>query len=124
MQSTSLSWGSIPNLVQAFATLISAMLAIIALIRQQSQAKKMKVLESDLDKSKFEHQTTFVKLHEKRAEVTSEIYRRVVVLEIWITHVVCETALPDEAFTSPEDFAENFDTIFGHISLNLQDLAA
>jgi hypothetical protein len=63
-------------------------------------------------------------LHEKRAEVISEIYRRIVILEIWLNHVVAETELPDEAFTSTEEFAKGFDAIFGHVSLNLQDLAS
>jgi hypothetical protein len=124
MDSSTLDWEKLGKVIQAGATVISTAIAIIALWRQQRQAERLKVLEAELSKTEFEHQTKFAKLHEKRAEVISEIYRRVVILEIWLNHVVAETELPDEVFTSPKDFAEGFDAVFGQISLNLQDLAA
>jgi hypothetical protein len=86
--------------------------------------KEIEGLKSRLQIAALERQITFNRLHEKRAEVISEIYRRVMILEIWLNHVVAETELPDEAFTSPEKFANAFEPVFGHISLNLQDLAA
>lgn len=124
MNPTATDWGSIPDLIQAGVTVITTILAIIALWRQQRQAERLKILESELDKTKFEHQTQFAKLHEKRAEVIEEIYRQIVVLEIWVNHVVAESTLPDEAFTSRKVFAKTFETVFGQISLNLQKLAA
>lgn len=117
-------WDNLEKLIQAGATIISIFTAIVALMRGQEQAERLKVLEAELSRTTFEYETQFTKLHEKRAEVISEIYRRVVVLEIWLNHIVGETELPDEVFTSPKDFAKDFDAVFGQISLNLQDLAA
>jgi hypothetical protein len=124
MDPATVDWEKLGKLIQAGATIVSTAIAIIALWRQRKQAERLKVLEAELSRTAFEHQTKFAKLHEKRAEVTSEIYRRVVILEIWLNHVVAETELPDEAFRSPEAFAKSFDMVFGQISLNLQDLAA
>ena len=120
----SVDWGNIGSFIQAGATIISTAIAIIALWRQQKQAERLKVVESELDKANFEHQTRFVKLHEKRAEVIAEVHRQIVVLEIWLHHVVLEAELPDEAFISTDGFAKDFDDKFGQISMNLQKLAA
>jgi hypothetical protein len=59
MNLTSLNLGDIKDLVQAGATIVSTIIAIIALWRQRKQAEKLKVLESELDRAKFEHQTRF-----------------------------------------------------------------
>jgi len=44
--------------------MVSTAIAIIALSGQRKQAERLKVFELELDKTKFEHQTKFVKLHE------------------------------------------------------------
>jgi len=124
MNFTNIDFGNIKDLVQAGATIVSTTIAIIALWRQWKQAERLKVLELELDKTKFEHQTKFIKLHEKRAEVIAELYRKIVILEIWAKNVVLETDLPDEAFTSIRGFAEDLSSVFDQISLNLQELAA
>jgi hypothetical protein len=113
MDPATVDWEKLGKLIQAGATIVSTAIAIIALWRQQKQAERLKALEAELSRTAFEHQTKFAKLHEKRAEVTSEIYRRVVVLELWLNHVIAETELPDEAFTSPKAFAKSFDAVFG-----------
>jgi hypothetical protein len=120
MNLTSIDLGNIKDLIQAGATMVSTAIAIIALWGQRKQAERLKVLELELDKTKFEHQTKFVKLHEKRAEVIAELYRKIVILEIWAKNAVLETDLPDEAFTSTDGFSENFTGIFDQNSLNLQ----
>ena len=112
------------KLIQAGATIISTTIAIIALLRQQKQAERLKILEAELGRTAFEHQTRFAKLHEKRAEVVSEIYKRVMVLEIWLNYVVAESEIPGAYNASSKAIAKRFDSIFGQISLNLQDLAA
>jgi hypothetical protein len=124
MNSAIFDWDKLGKIIQAAATVVSTAIAIFALWRQQRQAERLKFLEADIGRTEFEHQTKFARLHEKRGEVIAEIYRRVVILELWLNHVVAETELPDEAFTSPQEFAESFDAVFGQISLNLQDLAA
>jgi hypothetical protein len=64
MNLTSIDLGNIKNLIQAGATMVSTAIAIIALSGQRKQAERLKVFELELDKTKFEHQTKFVKLHE------------------------------------------------------------
>jgi hypothetical protein len=117
------SWDRLPDALQALATVASVAIAGVALWRQQRQAERLKHLETELGKSTFEHQTRFARAHEKRAEVTAEIYRRVLAIEIWLTHLVGECELPDEVFTSREAASEALDGIIGHVSLSLQKLA-
>jgi hypothetical protein len=122
MNFPSINGGDMKDLVQVGATVASTVIAIIALWRQRKQAERLKMLESELDKAKFEHQTIFTRLHEKRAEVIAELYRRIVVIELWVQHVVSETGIP-ETFVSVEAGAEYLDRALGHISINQQDLA-
>jgi hypothetical protein len=105
------------DVVQVGATVVSTAIAIIALWRQRKQAERLKMLESELDKAKFEHQTRFIRLHEKRAEVIAELYRQIVIIEIWVEHVILEAGVP-ETFVSVKAGAEYIDEAIAHISIN------
>ena len=122
MNLTSINWGDVKDLAQVGATIVSTAIAIIALWRQRKQAERLKVLESELDKAKFEHQTRFIRLHEKRAEVIAELYRQIMIIEVWIEHLISEAGIP-ETFISVDAGAKYIDDVLLHIGISQQKLA-
>jgi hypothetical protein len=114
----------VPELLEFIGIISALAISISTLISQNKNALKLKFIESDLEKNKFEHQEQFQKLHEKRFNTVIEIFEQLVTIEILIIHVIQETEVADIAYKSLKHFKKEMNETFAQISLKLQDLAA
>lgn len=114
---------SIAEVIQILALISAFIMSLFSLLSQNRNARKIKYLEVELSKQMYEHQEQFQKLNNKRFLIIEEIYRQIVIIEMWINNIIQDTEVAEITYASMKGFEKSMEESVATISLKLQHLA-